>query len=244
MKFTGFISSFSFLLIIWILFPISTIISQNYTEPIGAKSLLDSTKKIYGSSELLVNGPLYYQYHRMANGTPYLHDQEFVEGEVFIAGKQFSDQQLNYDISRQMIVLFVSTQESKLIVSLSDKLVDSLYISNELFVNSRFVDESSFPYLQLIEDGIYQMYIGYEKQFINRYNDDDPHGRYSSSQRTIFIKKDGDLISLKSNSSFLSQFPIHRNEIKSYLKSNKLRFLKASPTELSELMKFCNKLVN
>lgn len=232
-----------FLLFVALAFPDAV---RSQTDGLGNKnqSLVDTLAYIYGSSELLVNGPMYYQNHRMANGTPFLRDQKFVRGEVFIAGRQFSGLQINYDISRQILVLLVSTQQSKLIVSLSDKLIDSLYISNELFVNARYIDESGFPYLHVISDGTYQMYIGYEKQFINRYNDDDPHGRYSSSQKTIFIKKDGGLISVKSNGSFLSQFPMHRNEIKSYLKSNKLKLLKASPTELSKLMKFCNKLVN
>lgn len=206
--------------------------------------LTDSIKQIYGASELLVNGPYYYQDHLMANGSPFLFNQEFVKGEIFINDREFSRLKLNYDVSRQMLVLLVTTNESKLIVSLSNKIVDSLYIDNQLYVNSKYIMDCRFPYLNQINKGNYRMYIGYEKEFINRYDNEDPYGRYSNSHSTMYVFIGGKYYEVTSNSSFLNLFPLHKKEIKTYLKQNKIRIHKASSIKLTELLIFCNNIVD
>lgn len=207
---------------------------------VGVKEMMDN---YYISSDILVNGPYYYQHHQMANGFPFLKSKEFSIGEVYINGRKFNELQLNYDVTRQLLVLFINTSESKLIISLSDKVVDSFYIDNRLFVNSKFVIESSSHYFNQLNNGNYRMYLGYEKEFILRFDNEDPYGRYSKSQRKIFVLSDIDSYEITSKESFLNLFPVHRKEIKSYLKLNKLRFKKASYFELAKLMVFCNTIV-
>jgi len=221
---------------------INPVIAQTDTRS-TVDNTLEITSSYYGLSDVLVNGPFYYQHHRMANGSPFLYGKEYSSGVVFIDGREFNDVKLNYDISRQELVLFVDTPESKLIISLSQQLIDSLYVGNQLFVNSRCIPESGFPYLCKINNGKYQMFIGYEKEFINRYTDDDPYGRYSRSKRTMFISMDGKVSGVSSNNSLLEFFPLHRKEIRSYLKQHKIKVQRASYLKLSKLMNFCNNLL-
>ncbi len=218
--------------------------SQNTTSEII--SLIDSTKNIYGSNDLLVNGPVYYQPNRLANGTPYLYSSAFVKSTVFTKGNSFQGVDLNYDIADQQLILITSMPSgSRLSIGLSDVLIDSFLLNDYLFVNpSKLNLTSNYSYIQILNNDRYRMLIGYNKEFINRYNQKNPYGKYSVTQRSLFLVTDSTLININSKKTFVNLFPSTKKAVLTYLRKNKINLKKANPEQLKQLIKFYNSQLN
>ncbi len=214
--------------------------SQNANSKIS--SLLDSIQNIYGSNDLLVNGSVYYQPNRQASGTPFLFSSEFIESTIFTRGVSFQDVEVNYDIvGQKLILLNTMPNGSRLPIGLSDVLVDSFLLKDYLYVNPRKLNISSyFPYMMLINNQKYYMLIGYKKEFINRFNQRTPYGKYSSTKQVLFLVSDSIPVRINSKKNFLNTFPSARKEISTYLRQHKIKLLRATPEQLKQLMEFYN----
>ena len=205
-------------------------------------STIDSTKKIDGCSDLLVNGPLYFQANRQANGSPYLFNEEFEDGVVYTGETEFKNSSLNYDISVQELLLLITTSnDSRVVISLSDALIDSFMFSKYLFVNPVKIGlTSDFTYLHKINNGKFTMYIGYQKDFINRFNNTNPYGKYGSSKRSIVITDNQKINNISSKKTLLRLFPSISKDLLIFLRKNKIKLRKASSDQLAYLMEFIN----
>ncbi len=214
--------------------------SQNTNSKISL--LLDSIQNIYGKSDLLVNGSVYYQPNRRASGTPFLFSSEFIESTIFTRGVSFQDVEVNYDIvGQKLILLNTMPNGSRLPIGLSDVLVDSFLLKDYLYVNPRKLNISSyFPYMMLINNQKYYMLIGYKKEFINRFNQRTPYGKYSSTKQVLFLVSDSIPVRINSKKNFLNTFPSARKEISTYLRQHKIKLLRATPEQLKQLMEFYN----
>lgn len=214
--------------------------SQNTTTEII--SLIDSVKNIYGSNDLLVNGAVYYRPNRLANGTPYLYSSEFIKSTVFTGGHTFQGVDLNYDIAGQQLILITSMPNgARLTISLSDVLIDSFLINDYMFINPQKLDISTnYPYMQVLNSDPYSMLIGYNKEFINRFDQKNPKGKYSNTQRSLFLASDNTLVSINSKKSFVNLFPSTRKAVLAYLRKNKVNLKKANPEQLKQLIEFYN----
>jgi len=205
-------------------------------------SLFDSTQKIYGSNDLLINGQVYYQPNRMASGTPFLFSPKFEQGTIFTRGSSFDVAGLNYNIAdHELILLNISANGAKLHIKLSNILIDSFLLTNYLFVNPKEINiTSNYPYMLSTNKGQYYFLIGYDKEFINRFSENDPYGKFSGTKKSLFLVHDNNLASINSKKALLKYFPSIKKEISSFLKKNKIKLSKASPEQLKQLMDFCN----
>lgn len=205
-------------------------------------SLLDSTQKVYGASDILMNGPVFYESNRLAKGNPYLISSKFTKGTVFMEGKSFKDVDINYDIADQkLILIYTAPTGSRLYISMSDVLIDSFLINDYLFVNPAKLNLSSnYAYMQSLNTGRNILLIGYSKEFINRYNESEPFGKYSKSQRSLFIATDSTLNSINNNKELFKIFPSLKKEVATYLRKNKIVLKKATTSQLTQLIEFYN----
>ena len=214
--------------------------SQNTNSKIS--SLLDSIQNIYGSSDLLVNGSVYYQPNRQALGTPFLYSPEIEQGSVYTRGIAFNGVGINYNITSQKLLLLNTMPDgSRLLIDLSDILIDSFLIRDYLFIApAKLHITSNYAYMMAINLGRYRMFIGYKKEFINRYNQRNPYGKYSSTKQALFLVSDSISLRINSKKTFLNTFPPARKEISTYLRQHKIKLLRATPEQLKQLMEFYN----
>lgn len=205
-------------------------------------SLIDSTQKLYGNSDLLINGSIYYQPNRLATGDPYLFSQEIEKGVIYTRGVTFNDAYLNYDIENQkLLLLHIKSNGSRLLISLSDILVDSFLIRDNLFVSSASLNiENSYPYLLSINSNKYPMYAGFKKEFISQFDERYPFGRHSKKKRTLFLILDSIPKRINSTKSFLKTFPEARKELSAYFRQHKIDLSEATIVELKKLMEYYN----
>lgn len=235
-------NNFIFLLsLVVILFFKLNLVSQSNNEGL-IKNTIDSTKAIFGASDLLVNGPLYFQANRQANGSPYLINEEFKQGTVFTDESEYHNSLLNYDISIQKLLLLITTSnDSRVIISLSDVLIDSFMFSGYFFVNPAKIGlVSNYKYLHKINNGKHTMYIGYRKDFINRFNNTNPYGKFSSPKRSVFVANNGRMNHIVNKKALLKLFPNISKELVVFIRKNKIKLKKTSPEQLAILMEFIN----
>lgn len=205
-------------------------------------SLIDSTQKIYGKSDLLVNGSVYYQTNRQASGTPFLFSSVAEKGVVFTRGIAFKGVGLNYNIASQKLLLLNTLPDgSRLLIDLSDVLIDSFLIKDYFFVApARLHIKSSYPYLMAVNSDTYSLFIGFKKEFINRFNQRNPYGKFSSTKRTLFLVSNSIPVRINSKRTLLNTFPSARKKISTYLRQHKIKLLRATPEQLKQLMEFYN----
>lgn len=216
---------------------------QSVEKPVEISNILDSAQNIYGKSDMLVNGSVYYQPNPQATGTPFLFSSLAEEGVVYTRGVEFSGISLNYDIaSQKLLLLNIMPDGVRLYINLSDVLVDSFLIRDYFFVATEKLNiKSYFPYLIPVNSGRYIMYMGYKKEFINRFDDRNPYGKFSSTKHTLYLVYDSIPVRINSKKAFLKTFPSARKEISTYLRKQKIKLLRATPEELKLLMDFYNK---
>lgn len=217
--------------------------SQSDDYSIKNQSLLDTISHIYGSSELLVNGSVYYQPNRQAAGTPFLFSSETEQGKVYTRGIEFNGVNINMNVNSKKLLLLNSMPDgSRLLIDLSDMLIDSFLIRDYFFIAPAKLNiKSNYPYLQVINSGRYVMYIAYDKEFINRFNNKYPYGKYSSVKRTLFLVSDSIPLRIKSKRTLLNSFPSARKDISTYLRKNKIKLSRATTDQLKRLMEFYNR---
>jgi len=218
------------------------IVGQSSIVPNSIITLIDSNQKIYGANDLLVNGHVYYQPNRMASGTPFIFSQKFTQGIIFTGGVSFEVTGLNYNIVDQEIILLnITDNGSKLHIKLSNMLIDSFLLNKYIFINpEELCITSNYPYMLLTNKGKYYLLIGYDKEFINRFSQNDPYGKFSSTKKSIFLAHDNTSVSINSKKAFYRSFPSIKKEISTFLKKHNIKLLKASPEQLKQLMDFCN----
>ncbi len=232
--------SFAILLII-LLFPI-IFFAQSTSKKNIDPTQFDSTGFTHNNSDLLINGPVYYQPNRLANGNPFLFSSAPKKGIIYTRGQSFKGVNINYDIADDNLLLLINQPNNiKLRIILSSILIDSFFVNNQLYISTAAENiNSNYNYLMLINNNKYKMLVGYKKEMIKRFDKINPQGTYSSVKQTIFIASDDTLIQINSKKAFLKTIPDKRKEITSFLRKNKIHLLKATPYQLKLLMEYYN----
>ncbi|MDP2724377.1 MAG: hypothetical protein Q8O72_16620 [Bacteroidales bacterium] len=232
-------------LVITLIMPME-ILSQNKENSHELLSVIDSTRKIYGLSDILVNGAVYFQENPKASGSPFLFSPDYTKGAVFIGGHCFDNCDLNYDIvSKQLILLSTMPTGARLPICLDNMLVDSFLLYDYLFINTNKLHvDLNTTYVLALSHGNNQLVLAYSKQFIHQYNQNIPFGKFSHDTRTLYYLTNHKAVRIKSKKYFQKLFPNIKKELTQYISKKHLKIKKASPEQLHRLMEFCHFQMN
>lgn len=200
----------------------------------------------YGTNDLLVNGIDYIPLHPRADGHPYLESNKFHNGIVFIRGKVFANLDINYDLEQEQLILKYQKNDNKLVqIVLSQNIVDSFFIQNLIFVNSKFIPDiiSKPQFVIQLYYGHHNFYKSIKKRFYPVYNSLNPNGKYEMPEVSYFIvSPDGKIIKVENKRQFIEYFSKHKTAVSDYFKQNKIKWKKMTNFQLNQLMKFCDSL--
>lgn len=192
----------------------------------------------YRYSDLLINGPLYYQPRPLAAASPFLVTSGFINGTMYIGGFSFENCQVNYDLVTQCLVL-ESTMENgaRYTIQLSEALVDSFCIDRRSFVNTRHLATNlTIPYAEAVNSGKTRMILTYKKEFIKQFNNNTPNGKFSSENRAMYLVTNNTATRIRGKKAFLKSLGDYRKPVGDYLRKNKIRFMNASADQLKSIM--------
>ncbi len=228
-----------FLLFIILLFSI-----QVNAQELDLKKLIDSTNSFYGASDLLNLGEIYRPEHVYARGHPYFVTDEYAPASITVSNTSFENVQARYNIEMDKLIIKARTHTG-LIVNMITKedWVSSFMINNHFFLNLTkiYPGKDVQGYCEQVYKGEKTFFIKYKKKFIDYYDDNTPLGFFSVLKIEKYIYDKGAFIPVDTKKAFLKQYS-DKKSINKFMKTNKIKYSKASSDQLKMLMQFCNGL--
>lgn len=221
----------------------SLVIPADYCLAQSGPQSESTERSLYGTDDLLALGSPYRPVFRRAKGHQYYSSNEVdVSGQLWIKGVQFSDIPLLYDLELDELVGKVLLADSSTATLVFETIwLDSFILHDQLFYTAESVITSSDTrdYLAFIYRGSNTFFLEFNKSFIDSYNKSTPYGRYSEQRQRILLLKDNELLNITSPKKLFEIFPDKKDEIKAYLKSNRIRYRKISPESLKVIAHTC-----
>lgn len=208
----------------------------------SVKSLFQYAESVYGPNDLLVNGVAYKPDHIQAESHPYFLSEEWQRGMVISNGRAFKEVDLKYNIVSDELVLRAAIKTGAIsFIVLNPKLVDAFEIGGHFFVNlpKQHQIESPAPFLELVYEGRQLFLIMHKKLFSAHYTERTPSGIFSKEKKTSYIFDNQQLYKVNNRRSLLKYFKSIKPALRKYMRKNRIRYHKADPHQLNQLMKFC-----
>lgn len=215
-----------------------TVVAQDSESP-----LLRKIQKVYGSNDVLHQGYIYRAESRGAKGHPYLWDQYFLEGSVFIQDFEFADTPIRYNIETDQLVMRTMDGNLSKDIALSAEHIDSFLLSGYKFINRRWIDSNlNFNYALELFHGNKLWYTTLQKQFVGIYNQQTPNGKYGDTSLGIHVQSNNERFDISTKRMLFKAFPEHKKAIKGEMKARSIRYHKATTSQLIGLFQFIDNL--
>jgi len=210
------------------------------------EELINIIDRIYGSDDLLLNGPNFYPSHYGAAGHPYFATDKWSSGSIYFNEHVYEKIPFKYNLEINEIIL----QAEKITgaieeIILNSSFVDSFRIDDHIFINAQIIDETRnlhTGYVELLYSKRMLFLVKHKKSFASVYNDKTPMGKYNTHNPVYYIIYENNITKIANRKAFLTYFEEYKKEIKKYLKKHKLRFKEASNAQLYSLMKYCDEI--
>jgi len=189
--------------------------------------------------QVLYNGRIWRNiYYNKVRGDQFLFSDKFLPGSVTINGRTFENVSLRYDIHNDEIMIITCNNN---ILQLNKEMVDrfSMKFDNTIhnFIN---IEDDSLTFLNgysdLLHDGKTALYVRYTKE-IQRLKEGRILENFIQVQKT-YIVKDGTVTIIKKKKELMKLLSDNMQQVRSYIKSNKIRISKTSPQSLVPVLKF------
>lgn len=205
------------------------------------REIREEAERRYLPSDELLSGEKYNYAYRSDDGTPFLEIPGNPLASLRFDGETYVGQRIRFDIYNQLMVLEyhdISGARGSLI--LQPERIGEVQIGEYRF--RWFADKAGTGrYGQVIGRGEYQAVFFWEKQYLPDLDNGREHYFFSEPARTTFLRYEEQMCLFKRNRSFVKCFPEpERDRVKAYLKTHRIRVVKASPEEIGGLMDVMN----
>jgi hypothetical protein len=213
-------------------------------EASNLKRLLDTTNSFYGSSDLLNLGEIYQAEHAYARGHPYFLTDEYTLASLTVGNTEFGNIKARYNIATDQLIIKAMVDSGLLVTMVTkEDWINSFTINNHLFVNLNklYPGKEVQGYCEQVYKGQEIFYIKYKKKFIDTYDDNTPQGFFSVVKVNKYVYRNGVFIPVNKKKELFKLYS-NKKSIKKYMRTNKIKYSKASSDQLKMLMQFCDDL--
>ena len=233
---------------------LSVLYSQN-SEPGDKRKILNQqvgelislSNNIFGKDTRLVIGRIYSQPLIKAKGHPYIKGLDWLPGNVYINGNNFSGLKLNYDIYKDnLIYLDESPDGSIKILLLNKNQVEKFGIEDHSFVTLRpsmVKNITESQYFEILYQGKVSLFNRWTKTFEAITTQEFPAGRFLDAKITRYLIKENELHKVNNRFILLKLCDDRKVELKRYLRKNKINVRRAGDKELAGLIEYYNSLI-
>ncbi len=192
--------------------------------------------------QILYNGRVWRNLYSRIMGDQFLFSKDFLPGTVRIEGKYFPELKLKYDIYNDELL---SITDHGIILQLNKEKIDefSLNFENKVY-KFRRIDADSLNnlsgYMNVLYSGNTSLFVRYRKEIL-LLAVDNKYDLFNQTQK-IFLKKDGKFYPVKSKMEFLSLLKDHKKQIKTFIKTNKLKIVKSDAWSFIPVVEYYDKL--
>jgi len=192
--------------------------------------------------QLLLNGRVWRNLYYKVRGTQFMFTDTFLNGDIVINGKIFRDCGVKYDLLNDELLTMAG---HNIIIQLNKEMVKSFTINyNQSTLNFVKLDKDSINdlngYVNVLYQGNDALYVKYRKVILllavdNKYDE------FNQTQK-IYVKKDGRFYPVGNKNDVIDLYSAYRQQIKNYIRINRLKVSKSNPESFIPLIKFCDKL--
>jgi sulfur transfer complex TusBCD TusB component (DsrH family) len=203
--------------------------------------LIPETDTLSGK-QILYNGRIWRNLYLRVKENQFLFSKEFVPGSVIVSGKSFDDINLRYDIYNDEIMIITDNEK---ILQLNKEMVDSfsLKYENRLHQFSRLDGDSINQlkgYVDVLYNGKTDLYVKYRKE-ISRVTQGKMYDIFIQSDK-VYLLKNGIVHHIKNKRAFLALLSDNKQQVKVYIKSNKIKVISKKPESFVAVLKFYDSL--
>jgi hypothetical protein len=192
--------------------------------------------------QTLYNGKAWRNLYYRVKGDQFLFTTEFMPGNATIHGKEFKNVKFKYDIYNDEVLTIT---DRGIIIEMNKEMLDlfSMKYNNQDYYFKRIDADSinSFSgYFNILYEGPSSLYIKYKKEILllaveNKFD------MFNQIDR-IYLKKDGKIIFINSKKEFLGKLADHKQEVRSFIKTNRIRISKKDPESFRPVLEYYDKI--
>jgi hypothetical protein len=181
----------------------------------------------FGEQSAIYNGPLYNGYpFTFKEGQPYFHSEEITFGTVVYEGIQYDSILMKYDEITDVLIIFNSADQ----IQLWNERVESFHIFNADFIQPQKdsnVSGLGFPgFYNLLYNGKNSLLKKEIKVIREQISATGDLQRFTDTKEYYYVKKNGTCYAVPNSKSFYKILGEHKDEVKQFVKTNKLSFRK------------------
>ncbi len=192
--------------------------------------------------QLMLNGRIWRNLFYNVRGDQFLFTDSFLPGTLVINGKTWDNCSLRYDIYNDEIQ---TMSGNGIIVQLNKEMISAFSIKrdNKIYNFIKLEKDTLNPnegYFNVLYSGSVSLLIKYQKRVLSLAVD----GKYDAFEQTkrIYMVKGGRMFTISNRHSIIQLFGEYKQQIKSFLRSNKIDLSKESPDSYIPVAEFCDKL--
>jgi hypothetical protein len=189
--------------------------------------------------QYLYNGRVWRDvYSHRVKGDQYLYSKEFLPGSVKFNGRSFKNLNLRYDILNDEIMIITDQGN---ILQLNKEMVDNFDLEYENITHS-FTNSDSDSlkmlkgYTEILYKGNTALFVKYLKE-ITRSSQAGTNEVFEQVHR-VYLLKDGTVYKISTKKEFLTLLDDKKNQITSYIRTNKLKVSRKTPGSFVPVLKF------
>ncbi len=208
-------------------------------------SYTDLVRRSYGLDQNLINGVQFFDRYMGCKGVPYFMSIGFVEGNLTIQERNYSDARIRYDLVAQKVEIEYDNLYSGYgwLISVLDHL-EAFQLGNYSFRKLN-LDGGSEKFYQVIQTAWFTCYVHWEKKLNPLQGDAVFTHEFSKINSSCLVEIDGELSSFRNRKALVERFPEHlQREIKRLLKKNLFSVQRASPDDFIFIMNDVAQLIS
>jgi hypothetical protein len=231
-------------MILILLFLPLAVSAQQTTSTISGQTL-QHLDPVYGVDQRLVSGPLYNRIlPGSVLGNPYFIDEEWKKGSVEFEDAVFENLSLRYDIEVNRIVLqFTSVHGSNMQIALENTAIKSMTIDGRRLVPfPGKIGTDTTLFCEELAGGKLAYLVLRSKEMAVQ-NGTGYRGYYYKENVSQWLLSDSLLLPFRSKKNIYRLYPEQRQEIRKYLRAEKIYPSRWRMDDREALIRFCNTLL-
>jgi hypothetical protein len=193
-------------------------------------------------NQIINNGRIWRDLYASVKGDQFLFTNEFLSGQVTMNGKTYGTPKLRYDILNDEIM---TVTDKGHILQLNKEMVESFTLTYLFRIyNFTKTEPDSLSkvsgYFNVLYKGRTTLYIRYYKEISKR----GPGKNYEDFVQAdrVYVIKDGIFYQVRNNRDFKIILSDKKNEIKAYLKENRMMISRKSPDTYVPVLEYYDTL--
>ena len=216
------------------------ILIVSLTDSLNAQELKSELDEVYNMNPELYNGSIFTGVYRgRVDGTQFLLSKDFFTGDIGLKVNTFKQQQLNYDVYEQKVLLsFKDDIEAIKIIEVPLANLNFFYLDNKYFEVQEW-EGNSYRIFQVFGDDSLKILIHWTKTLNAGTGSQNNRSKFSNLKKRLWLYIDGDYHPIKNNKTLISHLsPDQQALVKEWLKKNKIKIQKADDEEFQMIIDY------